>query len=153
MVKDGELIVTGEKKITKTFDGLEGGFTFFTLGDPVDLDKLLTGNSLPDYKNIGAWLFHTATGEALDINSIIEKQYYLGSSSAFDIWLIYKPNLDFLKSRDAALTLSFAEKISKKNNKRHLVFAPARFVPNKMLLPLGVEFAPLPFSLYRFKMD
>ncbi len=46
-----------------------------------------------------------------------------------------------------------AEKIAKKKDKRHLVFAPSRFVPNKMLLPLGVEYAPLPFALYRFEKD
>jgi len=66
---------------------------------------------------------------------------------------VYKPQLDFLKSRDAALTLSLAEKIAKKKDKRNLVFAPSRFVPNKMLLPLGVEYAPLPFALYRFEKD
>lgn len=152
-VKDGELIVTGETKITEKVAGLGGGFTYYTLGDPLDLDKMLTGESLPDYASIGAWLFHTATGEPLDPTGIKEKQSYLGESAAFHVWLIYKPELDFLKSRDAALTLSFAEKIATKKDKRHLVFAPARFVPNKMLLPLGVEYAPLPFALYRFEKD
>lgn len=152
-VKDGELIVTGEKKITERVEGLGGGFTYYTLGDPLDLDKMLTGESLPDYASIGAWLFHTATGEPLDLKGIREDQSYLGESAAFHVWLIYKPELDFLKSRDAALTLSFAEKVAKKKGKRHLVFAPARFVPNKMLLPLGVEYAPLPFALYRFETD
>jgi adenine-specific DNA-methyltransferase len=152
-VKDGELIVTGETKITEKVEGLGGGFTYYTLGDPLDLDKMLTGESLPDYASIGAWLFHTATGEPLNPKGIKEKQSYLGESTAFHVWLIYKPELDFLKSRDAALTLSFAEKVAKKQGKRHLVFAPARFVPNKMLLPLGVEYAPLPFALYRFEKD
>jgi len=152
-VKDGELIVTGEKKITEKVEGLGGGFTYYTLGDPLDLDKMLTGESLPDYASIGAWLFHTATGEPLDPKGIEEEQCYLGESAAFPVWLIYKPELDFLKSREAALTLNFAEKISKRKDKRHLVFAPARFVPNKMLLPLGVEYAPLPFALYRFETE
>ncbi len=152
-IKDGELIVTGEKNITKKVDGLGGGFTYCTLGDPLDLDKILSGKSLPDYASIGAWLFHTATGEPLDPKKTKEKQWYLGSSAAFHVWLVYKPELDFLKSRDAALTLSLAEKIAKKKDKRHLVFAPSRFVPNKMLLPLGVEYAPLPFALYRFEKD
>ncbi len=83
----------------------------YTLGDPLDLDKMLTGESLPDYASIGAWLFHTATGEPLDPKGIKERQSYLGESTAFHVWLIYQPELDFLKSRDAALTLSFAEKI------------------------------------------
>nr|VFK16848.1 MAG: adenine-specific DNA-methyltransferase [Candidatus Kentron sp. LFY] len=152
-IKDGELIVTGETRITERVGGLGGGFTYYTLGDPLDLDKMLTGESLPDYASIGAWLFHTATGEPLDPKGIKEKQNYLGESKAFHVWLIYKPELDFLKSRDAALTLRFAERIAEQKDKRHLVFAPARFVPNKMLLPLGVEHAPLPFALYRFERD
>lgn len=152
-VKDGELIVSGETKVTERVEGLGGGFTYYTLGEPLDLDQMLSGKSLPDYPSIGAWLFHTATGEPLDLTGIKEKQYYLGESSAFHVWLIYKPELDFLKSRDAALTLSFAEMIAKESGKRHLVFAPARFVPNKMLLPLGVEYAPLPFALYRLEKN
>jgi len=152
-IKNGELIVTGEKKVMQKTEGLGGGFTYYTLGDPLDLDKMLTGESLPGYASIGAWLFHTATGEPLDLTGIEEKEWYLGSSAAFHVWLIYKPELDFLKSREAALTLSLAQQISEKKDKRHLVFAPSRFVPNKMLLPLGVEYAPLPFALYRFEKD
>ena len=161
-IKDGELVVIGEKKITERVGGLGDGFTDYTLGEPLDLDKMLTGERLPDYASIGAWLFHTATGEPLDLDRIDEEENYLGESASFHVWLIYKPDLDFLKSRDAALTLSFAERISRtphpggegvKSDKRHLVFAPARFAPNKMLLPLGVEYAPLPFALYRFEKE
>jgi adenine-specific DNA-methyltransferase len=69
------------------------------------------------------------------------------------MWLIYKPDLEFLKSAEAALTLKLAESLvkKKKDGKRHLVFAPARFVSQKMLNEAGlpVEFAPLPFALYR----
>lgn len=149
-VKDGILTVTGEKQITERTEGLGGNFTYCTLGEPVDLDKLLTGENLPAYESIGAWLFHTATGEALDSSLVDEAEWFLGESSGYHVWLVYKPDLDFLKSRDAALTLSLAEKIAKaKTGKRHLVFAPAKYVPNKTLLPLGVEYAPLPFALYR----
>ncbi len=143
-VKDGELIVTGEKKITERVEGLGGGFTYYTLGDPLDQDKVLTGESLPDYAGIGAWLFHTTTGEPLDRKGIREDESYLGESAAFHVWLIYRSELDFLKSRDAALTLSFAEKISERKDKRHLVFAPARFVSNRVLLPLGGSTRPCP---------
>ena len=85
----------------------------------------------------------------MNIAVVKEKDFFLGESSSYYVWLIYKPELNFLKARDSALTLDFAEKISKKKGKKHLVFAPAKFVPNKTLLPLGVQFAPLPFALYR----
>jgi adenine-specific DNA-methyltransferase len=148
-VKDGVLVVTGEKAITDKVEGLGGSFTYCTLGDPIDMDKILTGESLPDYKGIGAWLFHTATGEALKAEMVDEANWFLGESSGFYVWLVYKPDLEFLKSRESALTLNLAETIAKKKNKRHLVFASAKYVPNKTLLPLGVEYAPLPFALYR----
>lgn len=149
-IKNDELLVVGEKKITEWMEGLGGGFTFCTLGDPIDLDRLLTGENLPDYASLGAWLFHTATGTPLKLDGVRPDDWYLGESPGYHVWLIYRPDLDFLKSRDAALTLSLAEKIAATSrDKKHLVFAPARFVANKFLHPLGVEHAPLPFALYR----
>lgn len=120
------------------------------MGEPVDLDGILTGENLPSYEAIGSWLYHTATGEALKTADIDRVNWYLGETSAYYVWLVYKPELEFLKSRDAALTLNLAETIARaKTGKKHLVFAPAKFVPNKTLLPLAVEYAPLPFSLYK----
>ena len=73
-------------------------------------------------------------------------------SSAQHVWLIYKPDLEWLKSADAALTLSRAQAIAATDpGRRHLVLAPARYVSQKMLAEqnLPVEFVPLPFALYR----
>ena len=153
-IKDGELIVTGENKITERVAGLGGGFTFYTLGEPLDIDKILTGETLPDYQTLGAWLFHTATGQPLKVEQTDADRWYLGSSDSYHVWLIYRPELDFLKSREAALTFSLAEQIGNTyKDKPHLVFATAKYVPNKMLLPLGVEHAPPPFALYRMEKD
>jgi adenine-specific DNA-methyltransferase len=150
-VKDGELIVTGEKKVTERTEGLGGEFTYCTLGPELDIDKILTGETLPDYLTLGAWLFHTATGESFDQTQAKPEKWYLGESAAYHLWLVYKPELNYLKSAEAALTLSLAEKIAKKKGKKHLVFAPAKYVPNSKLLPMGVEYAPLPFALYRIE--
>ncbi|MBN8923370.1 MAG: site-specific DNA-methyltransferase [Rhodanobacter sp.] len=153
-VKDGELIVTGEKAVKKRAEGLGGGFTYCTLGDKLELDDLLTGKSLPAFAAFGGYLFHTATGQPLDAAKVREADGYLGESAQYHVWLVYKPDLDFLKSRDAALTLALAEKIAATDkDKPHLVFAPARFVPQKKLLELGVEHAPLPYALYRIEKD
>jgi adenine-specific DNA-methyltransferase len=149
-VKEGVLTVTGERKVKEHAEGLGGSFTYCTLGEPLDLDKLLTGEHLPTYEALGTWAFHTSTGEAFNPEAMDAATWFLGESAGYFIWLVYKPDLDFLKSREAALTLNLAETITKaKTGKRHLVFAPAKFVPNKTLLPMGVEFAPLPFALYR----
>jgi adenine-specific DNA-methyltransferase len=151
-VKNGELIVTGEQDVAERADGLGGGFTYCTLGDKLELDDLLTGKSLPDFTAFGGYLFHTATGQPLDSAAVREANGYLGESAQYHVWLIYRPDLDFLKSREAALTLSAAEEIAATaRDKSHLVFAPARFVPQKKLLELGVEHAPLPYALYRIE--
>lgn len=155
-LKDCELTLTGEKDVTERVEGLGGEFTFCMLGEPLDLDKILTGKSLPDYETLGAWLFHTATGEALDMGRLLKRSWYLGESVAYHVWLIYEADLEFLKSNKAALTLDLAEKIaedSSHKSKRHLVFAPAKYVSNRILLPMRVEYAPLPFALYRVEKD
>ena len=151
-VKNGELIVTGEKHVAERAEGLGGSFTYCTLGEPVELDKLLTGENLPSYAGLGAVLFHMATNQALAPESLREADSYLGEAGGQHVWLIYKPDLDWLKSPDAALTLARAKAVAATDpHKRHLVFAPARYVSQKMLAEqnISVEFAPLPFALYR----
>jgi adenine-specific DNA-methyltransferase len=151
-VKNEELIVVGEKAVTKRADGLGGAFTYCTLGDPIELDELLKGNTLPSYAALGAALFHMGTNRAFDPTSARPKDFYLGHADGHFVWLIYKPDLEWLKSPAAALTLDKAKSFAATDiQKRHLVFAPARFVSQKMLAEhnLPVEFVPLPFALYR----
>ena len=151
-MKNGELIVTGEQSVAERTEGLGGSFTYCTLGDPVELDKLLTGETLPPYEGIGAALFHMATNHALDPDAVREADCYLGDAGGQHVWLIYKPDLDWLKSPEAALTLTRARAFAQRDpEKRHLVFAPARYVSQKMLAEqsIPVEFVPLPFALYR----
>ena len=174
-LKDGILKVEGEKRISERVDGLGGEFTYCTLGEPLDIEKLLSGEHLPAFDALGAWLFHTATGGTLLPAPKDAPPFYLGEAKDAHVWLLYEPQLNFLKSPDAALTLSRAKGFvdwgkaydkshasprgisadSSENNsiqplsKRHLVFAPAKYLSNKQLLELGVDYAPLPFALYR----
>ena len=151
-VEDGELIVTGENTVAERTEGLGGTFTYCTLGAPIELDKVLRGETLPTYEGIGAALFHMATNRPLDPGTVREEDFYLGEVEGQHVWLIYRPDLDWLKSPDAALTLTRAKTFAATDpNKRHLVLAPARFVSQKMLTEhnIPVEFVPLPFALYR----
>jgi adenine-specific DNA-methyltransferase len=153
-VKDGDLIVTGEKAVQDRAEGLGGSFTYCTLGEPVELDRVLTGETLPAWDALGAVLFHMATSQPMDASGANEAASYLGQTDAQHLWLIYRPDLDWLKSPEAALSLSFAKAIAaEKPGKPHLVFAPARHVSQKMLdtQNLPVEFVPLPFALYRIE--
>ena len=157
-LKDGVLKVEGEKRISEMAEGLGGEFTYCTLGEPLDIEKLLSGELLPAFEALGAWLFHTATGGTLAPTPKDAPQWYLGEAKDAHVWLVYEPSLMFLKSPEAALTLSRAKGFAewgharndgKGDGKRHLVFAPAKYLSNKQLLEHGVDFAPLPFALYR----
>lgn len=157
-VKDGMLRVDGEKRVSERAEGLGGEFTYCTLGDPLDIEKLLSGESLPDYDALGAWLFQTATGGTLMSRVKNAPRWYLGESKDAHVWLLYEPELGFLKSPDAALTLARAKEFSDwaaahpdsaAGVKRSLVFAPAKYMSNKQLAQHGIDFAPLPFALYR----
>lgn len=153
-VKDSELIVTGEKTVAERAEGLGGEFTYCTLGPAVELDKILTGETLPAFAALSSVLFHTATNRAFDTAQAALDKGYLGSSGGQHIWLIYKPDLEWLKSPEAALTLSKAREFAAAYPEdRHLVFAPARYVSQKLLAEenIAVEFVPLPFALYRIE--
>lgn len=151
-LKDGVLRVEGEKKVAERAEGLGGEFTYCTLGEPLVLEKMLSGEALPAWDALGRWLFHTATGGTLQARPKDAPQWYLGEAADAHVWLIYEPRLVFLKSPEAALTLSMAEKFARwraGDGKRHLVFAPAKYLSNKQLLAHGITYAPLPFALYR----
>ena len=151
-VRDGVLIVTGEDAVTERVDGIGGSFAYCTLGDPIELDALLTGDALPSWEQLGAVLFNMATNRPVAPDTARETDYYVGEADGQKVWLVYKPDLDWLKSPDAALTLSRAHEIAATApDSRHLVFAAARYVSQKMLAEqhVPVEFVPLPFALYR----
>lgn len=136
----------------ETKRGLGGEFTYCTLGDPIDMDKILTGESLPSFGELGAVLFHTATSRTFDPAKMDEATGYLGEAAGQHFWLIYRPDLDWLKASQAALTLTFARQIAEPDKSmRHVVFAPANHTSPKLLDAerLNVEFAPLPYALYR----
>ncbi|WP_291066582.1 hypothetical protein, partial [Hydrogenophaga sp.] len=158
-IDDGVLRVEGVRRISEMAPGLGGSFTYCTLGEAVDLDKLLSGERLPAFDALGAWLFYTATGGALPPTPKQAPAWYLGEAKDSHVWLVYQPELNFLKSPEAALTLSLAKHIQtwgrehdaarERKPLRHLVFAPAKYLSNRQLQEHGVDYAPLPFALYR----
>lgn len=152
-VKDGALIVTGEKTVDERAEGLGGEFTYCTLGEPIDLNRILTGEALPTFADLGTVLFNTATSQTIDLAQMDEATGYLGTAAGAKLWLIYRPDLDWLKTPQAALTLDFARTITEADkDARHVVFAPANHTSPKLLHHhklTNVEFAPLPYALYR----
>lgn len=157
-VKDGALIVTGERDVKERTPGLGGGFTYCTLGAPIEMDAILTGKALPSVEAMAGLLWHTATAKPFDAAGMTtapdlgDGALRLGEMAGRTYWLFYKPDLDWLKSADAALTLTRARAIGALPGE-HLVFAPAKFVSRELLgrEKLTVDYAPLPFALYRLE--
>jgi adenine-specific DNA-methyltransferase len=157
-LKEGVLRVEGEKKVSHCVAGLGGEFTYCTLGEPLNIEKLLSGEALPTFEALGAWLFHTATGGTLPAIPKNEPEFYLGEAADAHVWLVYAPDVAFLKSPEAALNLSRARALAQwgaaKNEglgdgKKHLVFAPVKYLSNKQLAEYRMDFCPLPFALLR----
>ena len=142
--------------VAEKIEGLGGEFTYCTLGTPVELDRVLTGETLPEFEALGSVLFHMATNQAFEPARADIEKGYLGESGGQHVWLIYKPDIEWLKSPEAALTLNKAREYAEAFPKaKHLVMAPARYVSQKLLAEenLPVEFVPLPFALYRIERN
>ena len=94
-------------------EGLGGSFTYCTLGDPIEVETMLTGEALPSYSALAANLLYTTVGVSVGANTL-EAQNDNGlfhSDAKNDYYLIYKPNLEYLRSNAAILNLERAERI------------------------------------------
>jgi len=132
-------------------NGLGGSFTYCSLGDEISPERMLTGESLPDYETLARHLVYTATGQAPDkIRSTKDKDGFFYEASAKLFYLIYEPDLAFLRSADSALNSDRAERIAKqvkKKQKTAVVFATHKFMGQKELTDMGIVFCGLPYGV------
>ena len=140
-----------EEKLKK---GLGGSFTYCTLGKEINEENLIKGKSLPTYKILSSYVYYIATGQTLSkVNE--NKDFYIGKSdkdTAF--FVIYKPSVKFLRSKESALNLDRKEEIQKimtaKNCKKAVVFAPDHYFDSASeLAKEGIIFCQLPFAIYK----
>ncbi len=128
--------------------GLGGSFSYYELGEELEMDKILEGSDLPSYEELARYAFFTSTGGNWDESTVEEETYYIGSSSTFEVFLLYAP--DKQKLKELALNLDFAMKVHNRfPNKQKLIFAPACFMEEYHLKEYGIRFAQLPFEIYR----
>lgn len=127
--------------------GLEGSFSFFEIGKPIELESILDGDSLPTYKELARYVFYTATGEEFDEKAIDRKKCFIGESRNYQVFLFYEPNIEKLKN--LALTLEMAKNLPPlKKDKWRLVFAPTKYLDQDHLNQYRIVFAQLPFEIY-----
>lgn len=125
------------------------GFTYYTLGSSIDADSILSGK-LPEYEEFAKYVFYLATGKNHpDKNKIEEKEFFVGKTNNESIWLLYKQDLDSLKS--LAITLDWADKINKKDSGKKIVYAPACFLDDEYLEEFNIQFVGIPYNLFEKK--
>ena len=144
-------VIKGVKtaKNEKLKKGTGGTFSYFQLGETIEMESLLKGKNLPSFKEFARYLFYTATGEEFNEKSISEKTGFIGESKNYEAYLFYKPDLEWLKKN--ALTLELCKSLPKHKDKKRLVFAPAKYVDDITLLEHRIDFCQLPYEIYRIQ--
>ena len=124
-------------------------FSYFELGETIEMESLLKGKNLPSFTEFARYLFYTATGEEFNEKSVNEKTGFIGESKNYEAYLFYKADIDWLKKN--ALTLELCKSLPKFKNKQRLVFAPAKYVDDHTLLEFRIDFCQLPYEIYRIQ--
>ena len=153
-IKDGVLTVTGERSIEEEMPGLGGSFTYCELGEPIQIEGLLTGAGLPSFESLARYVFYTATGQSLEKVPKPRADGLIGETDLFRLHLFYKPDKEWLRSNEAALDESRVKAIGEgQKGKRAVVFAVSKFMSQKELTRLRIEFCQLPYAVHRILGD
>jgi len=136
-------------KNEKLREGLGGTFSYFELGDPIEMESILEGDKLPSFLELARYVFYTATGEEFDPKEVDEKRNFIGDSKEYEVYLFYKPDIEYLKA--TALTLERAKTLGPYKGKKRLVFAPSKYLDADYLLEYRIDYCQLPFEIYKLK--
>ena len=147
-------VVSGvpEAQSAELREGLDGSFTYCTLGDPVTILGMLNGDTLPTYATLAAWLLNTATGRSAGPTDLcaLDDHGLIASDERRNYYLRYKPDLAWLHSDDAILTETRADEIGaicRQQNKDALVFAAGKYIHQDELSEMRITFCHLPYAI------
>ncbi len=132
-------------------EGLGGSFTYCTLGEPLDLETMLRGDSLPAYAELAVYLLYTATGISVDWTALEPRAdgWFFGDENT-DYYLFYEPDIKWLQSNEAVFTEDRANQIRGANPGRSaVVFAAGKFIGQRELSRMNITFCQLPYELHR----
>lgn len=134
-------------------EGLGGSFTYCTLGEPIEVEAMLTGEKFPTYTALATNLLFTSAGVSVEEVTLEQKNddglFY--SDNKNDYYLIYRPDLAFLRSNEAILNLEHAKRIqdsSHENGKKSIVYAAGNYIGQRELTKMGIAFCQLPYSIH-----
>ncbi len=140
-------VPSAKNKILKK--GYNKSFSYFKLGKEFNIDSILRGNNLPSYESLSRYVFYTATGVSLEKSVKNQQKYFIGKTNFYEIFLIYKPDITFLRSNDSALSYEKAEIIKNSSKLKKLVFATSKFMSQKQLDEFNIIFCQLPYAIHK----
>ena len=136
--------------------GLGGSFTYCTLGEPVTSWSMLTGETLPSYAALAAWLMHTATGRAVQSSAMEPLDEYglihRDEARQRNYYLHYQPDMDWLESDEAVIDMRRALAIGNacaREGAEAVVFAAGKYMSQDDLVDLNISFCQLPWTVRR----
>ncbi len=144
-VKDGYLVVTGERKETKRVDGLGSGFRYATLGPPL-LDESGGLNPAVSYDELAWLVFYLATGHAMPEDRAAPP--FLGAAAGVGVYLLSTPGGDgqAVALDGDVLTRSLLASLAPHDGPR-IVYGSASTVSPSRLAEARVEFRQIPYAL------
>lgn len=129
--------------------GTGGTFSYFELGPTIEMESILQGKNLPSYEEFARYIFYTATGEEFNEKKINEKTGFIGETKNYELYMFYKPDVEWLKRN--ALTLDGVKAMPKFKGKQRLVFAPAKYVDDYTCMENRIDFCQLPYEIYKIQ--
>lgn len=129
--------------------GIGGTFSYFELGNSIEMESILTGKNLPGYEELARYIFYTATGQEFNEKEINRKTNFIGETDHYELYMLYESNIDWLKQN--ALALDGVRNMPRYQGKQRLVFAPAKYVDDYTLLEHRIDFCQLPYEIYRIQ--
>ena len=135
-------------------EGLGGTFTYCTLGEPITVEGMLTGETLPAFSALAAWLLHTATGVSAGTTQLraMDDDGHFYSDDRRDYFLLYEPSVEYLQSEDAVLNEQRAKRIGTGRSKEAIVFGAAKYISQQDLTAeYHITFCQLPYEIHRLR--
>ena len=116
-------------------EGLGGCFTYGTLGEPMEMEGMLTGKSPCRLTNPSLPIYCIPPLEFLSLANALEpgKTVMVSFTAVvgIDYYLLYNPDLEYLQSNEVILNLERAERIreaSCQNGVKAIVYAPGKYM-------------------------
>ena len=134
-------------------DGFNGSFTFCTLGQPIELEAMLSGEALPGYSALAAYVLHTASGLSVGADALEQTSedglFY--ETDDINYYLLYQPDIEWLRGNEGVLNEARARRIEaecREQKRKAIVFAPAKYMSQRNLSAMRITFCQLPYELH-----